>query len=52
MPDEERQELIAHLECLPAILRTTKDMVQRAGLEKVIIYLGNRLATLIESDAA
>jgi hypothetical protein len=48
MSDDERLELVDHLERLRDVLKATNDAAHRAVLEKVIIYLGNRLATLVE----
>jgi len=48
MTNDEREELTDLLDCLQTILKTTKDVTDRAILERVIIYLGNRLATLLE----
>jgi len=41
-------ELTIHLDRLQAIPKATTDVVNREGLEGVVIYLGNRLATLAE----
>jgi hypothetical protein len=50
MPNDECNELAAHLDSLQSILKSTRDVTRREALQKVIIYLGNRLATLAEQD--
>jgi hypothetical protein len=48
---DERSQLAEHLEALQAILGATTDVAHRTALEKSIIYLGNRLADIVEGDA-
>jgi hypothetical protein len=45
----ERSQLAEHLDALQAVLGTTTDLAHRAALEKLIIYLGNRLADIVET---
>ena len=47
--EHERNELAEHLNALQAIQKNTTDAHERTALERVIIYLGNRLADILET---
>jgi hypothetical protein len=47
--DDEYSRVAEHLESLQKILQTTTDVAHRTALERLIIYLGNRLADIAES---
>jgi len=46
--EDERRQLAEHVNALQAILENTTDVAHRTALERVIIYLGNRLADMLE----
>jgi hypothetical protein len=48
---DERSQLAEHLDALQAILKNTPGVIERTALEKVIVYLGNRLADILEDEA-
>jgi len=47
-PDEYRR-LVEHVKALQAIHAATTDVAHRTALEKLIMYLGNRLADIAEA---
>jgi hypothetical protein len=52
MTENECQELIFHHDRLHAVLKATNDAQHREALERAIVYLGNRMAILLEPPSS